>query len=191
MWAGEGAVCLTVGAGDLLGLVSEEIDVARRLFRAVLEDVGAGESRVLRGRRPVELTGTASAHTLDLVRVLEASPLFARVTPEELLHVAQIVREVALRPGSMLFDEADPGALYVLASGAASLETDGAAALRTGPGDTLGVREALAGVSGGRARAETAGFALRIDGEAFLGLLAGDTALLQGIFGALLEHSRP
>ncbi len=191
VWAGEGAVCLTVGAGDLLGLVSEEIDVARRLFRAVLEDVGAGESRVLRGRRPVELTGTASAHTLDLVRVLEASPLFARVTPEELLHVAQIVREVALRPGSMLFDEADPGALYVLASGAASLETDGAAALRTGPGDTLGVREALAGVSGGRARAETAGFALRIDGEAFLGLLAGDTALLQGIFGALLEHSRP
>ena len=91
----------------------------------------------------------------------------------------------------MLFDEADPGALYVLASGEASLETDGGAGLRAGPGDTLGVREALAGMSGGRARAEAAGFALRIDGEAFLDLLAGDTALLQGIFGALLERSRP
>ena len=90
----------------------------------------------------------------------------------------------------MLFDEADPGALYVVASGEVSLETDGAPALRAGPGDTLGVREALAGVSGGRARAEAAGFALRLEGEALLELLAGDTALLQGIFGALLESCR-
>ena len=87
----------------------------------------------------------------------------------------------------MLFDEADPAALYVVASGEASLETDGAPTLRAGPGDTLGVRQALAGVSGGRARAEAAGFALRLEGEALLELLAGDTALLQGIFGALLE----
>jgi hypothetical protein len=190
VWAGEGAVCLTVGAGDLLGLVLEDIDVARRIFRALLEDASV-DSRVLRARRPVEMPGTASAHTLDLVRVLEASPLFARVTAEGLLHLAQIVREVVLRPGSMLFDEADPGALYVLASGEVSLETDGAAALQAGPGDTLGVREALAGVSGGRARATTAGFALRLEGEALLELLAGDTALLQGIFGALIERSRP
>ncbi len=189
VWAGEGAVCLTVGAGDLLGLISEEIDLARRLFRALLEDAAAVDSRVLRARRHVEVTGAASAHTLEAVRLLEASPLFARATPDQLLHLAQIAREVPLRPGSMLFDGADPGALYIVASGEASLETDGAPALRAAPGDTLGVREALAGVSGGRARAEAAGFALRLEGEALLELLAGDSALLQGIFGALLERS--
>jgi ATP/ADP translocase/HEAT repeat protein/CRP-like cAMP-binding protein len=188
VWAGEGAVCLSVGAGDLLGLISEEIDLARRLFRALLEDV-AVDTRVLRARRPVEASGAAGAHTLELVRFLEASPLFARATPDQLLHLAQIARAVSLSPGSMLFDEADPGALYIVASGEASLETDGAPALRAGPGDTLGVREALAGVSAGRARAEAAGFALRLEGEAFLEILAGDTALLQGIFGALLARS--
>jgi CRP-like cAMP-binding protein len=188
VWAGEGAVCLTVGAGDLLGLLSEESALVRRVFRALLEDA-AIDSRVLRARRPIEVLGAAGAQTLEVVRFLEASPLFARATPDQLLHLAQIARELPLRPGSMLFDEADPGALYVVASGEASLEADGAPALRAGPGDTLGVREALAGVSAGRARAEAAGFALRLEGEAFLELLAGDTALLQGIFGALLTRS--
>jgi hypothetical protein len=42
-------------------------------------------------------------------------------------------------------------------------------------------------VSAGRARAVEPGFALRLEGDALLELLAGDTALLQGIFGALLE----
>ena len=77
-------------------------------------------------------SGAAGAHTLKVVRVLEASPLFARAMPDQLLRLTQISREVALGPGSMLFDEADPGALYVLASGEASLDSDGGAALRRG-----------------------------------------------------------
>jgi AAA family ATP:ADP antiporter len=188
-WAGEGAVCLTVGAADLLGLISEEIDVASRLFRAILEGA-ALESRALNSRRPVDVPGAAGAHTLEVVRVLEASPLFARAMPDQLLRLAQISREVALGPGSMLFDEADPGALYVLASGEATLDSDGGTALRAGPGATLGVFEALAGVSRGHARAEAAGVALRLEREALLELLASDTALLQGILGALLERNR-
>jgi CRP-like cAMP-binding protein len=184
VWAGEGAVCLTVGAGDLLGLLAEDGALVRRVFRALLED-SAADCRVLRPRLPVDAPGAAGAQTLEAVQILGASPLFARAAPDQILHLAQIARELPLRPGSMLFDEADPGALYVLASGETSLETDGAPALRAGPGDTLGVREALAGVSGGRARAEAAGLALRIEGLALLELLAGDTALLQGIFGAL------
>ena len=142
-------------------------------------------------RRPVEVAGGGGAQTLEAVRVLEASPLFARATPEQVLRLARIAREVALAPGSVLFDEADPAALYVVASGEATLETEGAPALRAGPGTTMGVHEALGGVGGGRARGEAAGFALRLEGEAFLELLAGDTALLQGVFGALLEALSP
>ena len=51
----------------------------------------------------------------------------------------------------------------------------------------MGVRASLGELSGGRARAEAAGMALRLDGEALLELLAADTALLQGVFFALLE----
>jgi CRP-like cAMP-binding protein len=186
VWAGEGTVCLTLPARDLLGLLSEDSALVRRIFRAVLED-SVADGGVLRPRVAVAAPGVAGAQTLEAVHILGASPLFATATPDQLLRLAEVARDVPLRPGSMLFDEADPGALYVVASGEASLETDGTPALRAGPGDTLGVRQALAGVSGGRARAETAGFALRLEGEALLELLAGDTALLQGIFGALLE----
>jgi hypothetical protein len=189
VWAGEGDVCLTVGARDWLGLLSEESALVQRIFRALLED-SAVDAGALRPRRPVEAAGIAGAQTLEAVHVIEASPVFSRATPEQLLRLAGIAREVRLDPGSMLFDEADPGALYLVTSGEASLERDGVPALRAGPGDTLGVREALAGVSGGRARAEVAGFALRLEGEALLELLRGDTALLQGIFGALIE-ARP
>ena len=184
VWAGEGVVFLTVGAGDLLGLLSEESALVRPIFRALLED-SAVDTRLLRPCQPVEVPGVAGAHTLEAVRFLEASPLFARATPDELLRVAQLAREVPLRPGSMLFDEADPVALYVVAGGHLSLEADGAPTLQAGPGDTLGVRKALAGLGQGRARAEAAGFVLRLEGEAFVELLAGDTALLQGVFGAL------
>ena len=189
VWTGEGVVYLTIGARDLLGLLSEEIALALRLIRALLED-GAVDIRVLRSRQPREAPGPPRAQTLETVRVLEASPLFSRATPDQVLHLAEIAREMPLHPGALLFDDEDPAALYVLASGEVSLEADGAPALRAGPGDTLGIRAALAGVSGGRARVEAPGLALRLEADALLELLAGDTALLQGIFGALLESSK-
>ncbi len=186
--AGEGAVVLTVEAADLLGILSEDIALTRPLFRALLEDSGA-DSRVLRARRPVAAAERAGARTLETVHVLEASPLFSRATPEQLVQLAQAAREVPLAPPNLLLDDADPPAVYVIASGQVSLEQDGGAALLAGPGDTLGVRETLAGVGGTRARAEAAGLAVRIDAEALFELLAADTDLLRGTFGVLLERS--
>jgi hypothetical protein len=186
----DGAVLLTADARDLLGLFSEEITIVRPLFRAILESSGA-DNRVLRASRPPTTEQRALAQTLEAVHVLEASPLFSRATPHQLLQLARSASELPLAPGAALFDEADPVALYVVGSGEVSLESDSAAALRAGPGDTLGTRGALAGVSEGRARAETAGFVLRIEGEALLELLAADTDLLQGMFGVLLERADP
>jgi CRP-like cAMP-binding protein len=185
VWTGEGAVCLAVSARDLLGLLSEEMELACRLARALLEDGGV-DFRVLRSPRPVGAPGAPGAQTLETVRVLEASRLFARATPEQLLRLAHLAREVPLRPGSLLFDEADPAALHVVASGEVSLE-DGGPSLRAGPADTLGTGAALAGIPGGRARVEAPGTALRLEADALLELLAGDSALLQGIFGVLQD----
>jgi CRP-like cAMP-binding protein len=185
-WAGEGAVCLAVGGRDLLGLLGEEGALARAIFRALLEDSGAN-GWVLGPRRSVEAPGHTHALTLEAVHVLEASPLFARATPDQALRLAGIAREVPLAPGSTLFDEADPAAVYVVASGTVTVEAEGVPAVQAGPGATLGVRGALAGQSAGKARGAANGVALRLDGEAFLEILAGDPDLLQGVFGALLE----
>jgi AAA family ATP:ADP antiporter len=185
--AGEGAVCLTIEGPDFLSLLSEDMALTRRLFRALLED---GAVDALRSRRPIEAPSATGAQTLEAVRVLGASPLFARATPEQLLRLAQIAREVPLAADSKLFDEADPAALYVLASGEATVQGDGSAALRVGPGDTLGAGECLGEGRGRRARAATAGMTLRLDGEALREVLAADTALLQGVFGALIENVR-
>ncbi len=186
--AGEGAVVLSLEAGDLLGILSEDVGLTRPLFRALLEDSTA-ESRVLRASGPVPAGEPAGAQTLETVHVLEASPLFSRATAEQLVHLAQVARPVSLTPGALLLDDADPPAVYVLASGEVSVEADGAAGLQAAAGDTLGVRETLAGIGGTRARAETAGLAYRIEAEALFELLAADTGLMQGTFGVLLERA--
>ena len=189
VWAGEGAVFLEVAAGDLLGLVCEDSSLLRRVFRALLSE-STFETRVLRPCRAVEAPGVAGAQTLEVVHVLEGSPLFARATPEQLLHLAQLAREVTLAPGSILFDEPDPGALYVVASGDVTLEGEGRAGASGGAGRHPGRGRGARRPARGPRRGESAGTVLRIDGDALLERLAADTALLQGAFAALLGARR-
>jgi HEAT repeat protein len=187
--AGAGALCLAIGVEELLALVGEDVDLSRALFRAVL---GAG-GVVL---RPREGTGRPAAEspaprTLEVVRVLEACPLFAGATPRQLLDLAQIAREATLAEGTTLLSETDPAALYLVESGRMVVEEEIAGAVDAGPGDTVGARLALAGVRDGRARITSRGAALRIDGVALHALLAGDPALLQSVFVGLRQAGRP
>ena len=68
-----------------------------------------------------------------------------------------------------------------------TLEAEAGASVLAQAGDTLGVRETLAGARGGPARVTVPGQALRIEGDALLELLAEDTDLLQAIFSVLQE----
>jgi HEAT repeat protein/CRP-like cAMP-binding protein len=184
----EGAVYLVVGAHEFLALLSEETDLLRALLRGVLSGVPArGEGRVLRGRPrlPSPPPAEPASRTLEHVRLLAGSPLFARATPEQLLHLAQATREEPLAQDDVLFAEADPAALHVLEDGEVALNGEGGPAVLAGPGDTLGVRETLAGTGGGLARVCAPGRALRLESGALFELLAEDTGLLQGVFSAL------
>jgi len=191
--AGSGAHCLVVGAPELLALLSEDRELTRSLFRAVLADGGVGASPVLRsrGRLEPERAPSDGLRTLARVHLLEASPLFAKAAADQLLRLAQISREVTLVPGAALLDDGGSPALYVLDHGEVTLEDAGEAPTLAGPGDALGVQEVLAGVRGGRAHVTAAGSALRLEGDALLAVLAEDSDLLQGIFGALLEGEGP
>jgi CRP-like cAMP-binding protein len=146
--------------------------------------------------RPREGAGRLAAagpapRTLEVVRLLEASPLFAGATPRQLLDLAQAAREAILQEGTTLLGENDPSALYLVETGRMAVEEEIAGTVDAGPGDIVGARLALAGVRDGRARVTSPGAALRIDGVALHALLAGDPALLQSVFVGLRQAARP
>ncbi|HSD65396.1 MAG TPA: hypothetical protein VLF95_01775, partial [Vicinamibacteria bacterium] len=185
---GEGAVYLVVAAPELLALVSEDGGLLRALLRGALSDAPPGV-RVLRPRLAAAVSTEPTSQTLDHVRLLEGSPLFARATPDQLLALEQVSREQTLVPDALLFPESEPAALHLIADGEVALELAGAPVVARA-GDTLGVLEALAGAPLEPARVTMAGRALRLEGDALLERLAEDTGLLQGLFAALRDVER-
>jgi CRP-like cAMP-binding protein len=187
--AREGAVCVGVSPQELLALLSEDAGLLRALLRGMLGDAPVpSEARVLRRRLESPRSAEpAPSRTLEQIRLLEGSPLFAKATPDQLLRLAEIAREESLAQGALLFEASDPAALHVLEGGEVTLEAEAGASVLAQAGDTLGVRETLAGARGGPARVTVPGQALRIEGDALLELLAEDTDLLQAIFSVLQE----
>ncbi len=179
----EGAVYLVVAAPELLALVSEDSGLLRALLRGALSDAPGGV-RVLRSRLAAPVSGEPTSRTLDQVRLLEGSPLFAKATPDQLLTLEQVSREQTLVQDAVLFPESEPAALYIVADGEVSLEVAGAPIVAHA-GDTLGVVETLAEAPLVPARVTVAGRALRLEGDALVERLAEDTGLLQGLFSTL------
>jgi CRP-like cAMP-binding protein len=175
----EGAVCLVVGAQELLALIAEDGALLRALLHGAVED-GRGHARVLRSRLASPRPAEPASRTLEQIRLLEESPLFAKATPDQFLRLAEIARETPLVEGAVLFEEADPAALHVVEDGEVAL-ADGSPAL-AGAGDTLGALETLTGAPPGPARVTAPGRALRIEAEALFELLADDADLLRGTF---------
>jgi CRP-like cAMP-binding protein len=175
----EGVICLVVGAPELLALVAEDGGLLRALFRGALAGAG-NEAKVLRSRllpgRPAE----SASRTLEQIRLLEGSPLFAKATPDQLLCLAEIAREVPLAQDAVLGEESDPAALHFIDEGEVALG-DGSPVL-AGAGDTIGALETLSGAPAVPARATAAGRALRLEADSLFERLADDTDLLQGIF---------
>jgi AAA family ATP:ADP antiporter len=179
----EGAVCLVLGAPELLALVAEDGGLLRALLRGAFADGPArGEARVLRSRLPSPRPAAPASRTLDAIRLLEGSPLFGKATPDQLLRLAGIARETPLAQGTALFEESDSAVLHVIEDGEVTLEAEASVLARAG--DTLGVFETLAGAPVGTARVTAPGRALRIEADALFELLAEDTDLLQGIYSA-------
>jgi len=179
----EGAVCLVVGAQEFLALVAEDGELLRALLRGALEEL-RGEARVLRSRLSSPRAAGPASRTLDAIRLLEGSPLFAKATPDQLLRLAGIAREEPLAQDAVLFGESDPAALHVVEEGEVALDAAGGSPTVAGAGDTLGAPETLAGAAAVAARVTAPGRALRVEAEPLFELLAEDTDLLQAVFSA-------
>jgi HEAT repeat protein/CRP-like cAMP-binding protein len=185
------AVCLTLRSDEFLTMLSDNIVLAKGLFRMFLDAPKARRWRTAYiGTAKVEpRSGRSSTlQPLEKVLLLRQNPLFERATVNQLLALATITREVTLSPGGVLINENDPPALYYVIDGEVRLEADGAGPIVAGPGSAIGISETLAGVSLKRRGIVTCeGHALHLDHEELFDVLADHIDLLQGLFSGLLE----
>ena len=194
----EGLFQVLVGrsaSGDrliLTGAAGDEVSLLAKLLTA--ESASAGARLMSKGARGGEIARLAAGGLTPVQRVLVLGriPLFSRVSAEEMLYLASIVREVTLVAGQTLVEEADPPALCIVLSGEVSLEaptgTRAGEPVVAKPGDAIGVFETLAGVSiGRRANVVSDGIALQISHDDLFDLLAHRPALLRQFFGALFS----
>ena len=124
--------------------------------------------------------------------VLKTIPVFSEVSPEEIIPLAAVATEVCLTPGTLLFAEEDPPALYAVLSGELAIEPSvNGKCFHAGPMDIVGIFETLAGMDfASRARVLREGRALRIDREDLFDLLSHRSGLLRQVFSALFR-ARP
>ncbi len=198
----EAAICLSLTTEEFLSLLSENVELAQGIFRQLIEvggstfDTNAPDSgdrvewqRVLHGRLPNELEQRISAglQPVDLVLLLQTSPLLARAATPQLLELAGIARPVALTRGSDPLVGLEPSILVVL-TGSVRIEHDGRDVETADGGDIVGIAETLGGFPfTSRAEVVADGQGLRFTRSELFDVLADNIDLLQGIFSGLLR----
>jgi HEAT repeat protein/CRP-like cAMP-binding protein len=198
------AICLSLTTEEFLSLLSENVEIAQGIFRLLIETGGEsfetsaatpGErvkwQSVLHGRISPDLERRVSQglQPVDLVLLLQTSPLLARATSAQLVALAEVARPVTLKVGADPLVGLEPSILVIL-TGSVRIERDGSAPEIADAGDIVGVAETLGGFAfANRAEVVTEGKALRYTRTELFDLLADNIDLLQGIFSGLL-HGR-
>jgi CRP-like cAMP-binding protein len=128
---------------------------------------------------------------IEKVLVLQRVPLFSRVSADEMRLLAELARTVPLEPGTSLFPESAPPALWVVISGEVSIKGAGAGPSGTftaGAGDVLGAISTMAGRPLGMSgQAVRRGVALHLDREDLFALLGERPELLRQIFSGIFR----
>jgi CRP-like cAMP-binding protein len=184
-------IALSLTTEEFLSLLSENVEIASGIFRLMADrrDRGGG-STVVRGSIPSVLKSKIEAgglQSLDLILLLQTSPILGRATANQLVGLAEIAHPVELTMGSDPLAGSDRSTLVVI-NGAVRIEQDRAQPEVAGPGDLVGIYETLGAVSlPVRVEVTTAGRGLRFDRAEVLDVLADDVGLLRGMFSALLR----
>ena len=196
-------VTVAVTRDELLGQLTGSTDFVRGLFRTILESASATLTpAIVPGKAHPELAhpDIDSLTPIQRMLALQQIPIFASLPSEEIAELAKIARTVPFRTGDTLSDEADPPVCCIVMSGSLSLQDlrAGGERGRAQAGDAVGLFETLAGTTRGhldraplRLTVEESGTALRLERDELFDLIGQRPGLLQHLFSALFERSRP
>jgi AAA family ATP:ADP antiporter len=199
-------VTLSAPADAVQALLADNTDLVEGLFRTLLEAApadAADRRTVIKGAdlQDLQTLATGGLSAVEKVLVLQAVPVFARVSAEELVQVASIARETRLEAGAPVAAAGDAASIIAVVTGELAVEPAAqdprdpgprAQLLSAGPGDLVGVYETMAGLPFGRAIHVTrGGSALTIERGDFFDLAGQRPALLQQMFGALFRSRAP
>jgi CRP-like cAMP-binding protein len=185
------SVALVMPAEDFRGLLSANIELAQGLFRTLLDPSrsGPGSEGVSIGKRSPAFRYQERGEPLKTVEkalLLQTIPIFSRATGEEIYEVAAIARETGRENGSTLLQPGKEAAIVLVLAGAIRLSSPEGELSTVSPGESLGVRETLAGSPWPvTATVAGAGRFLQLDREPLFDLLADRLDLLHGVFTAI------
>jgi hypothetical protein len=189
------AICLSLQNEQLLGLLSENTELAQGVFRMLLDTHGGMSWKQVVpdvAHPPPAARLRDGLQPIEKVLILEEMPVFSRASSEQLAALSGVTREVKLVEGDVLFGTGDEPAIHIVLEGELALEPmGGGTPLAAGPGDATGIYETLGGLDATewRGHVTRGGTALRVEREALFDLLADQIDLLQGLFAALQRQS--
>jgi hypothetical protein len=190
------AICLALRSDQMLGLLSENSELAQGLFRLLLErPEGAAWQAVVRGT--LEHAGSIrpadGLQPIERILVVEEMPIFSRASSAQVSGIAAIGCDAPLKAGDVLVKDGDPPAIFIVITGEIALEPiAGGPPLTAGPGDMIGVYDTLGGAESTSVRVHVtdSGLALRIDREPLFDLITDHIELLQSLGSALIHERR-
>jgi CRP-like cAMP-binding protein len=188
------AVSLVLTVEELRTLMADNTDLVSGLFATLAERVEEPDRPVhpTKGAAELEQLAVNGLAPIEKILALQRAPIFARVSADEMQHLAGIATTVSMTAGSPLFPESAPPALWLLLTGEVSLESSaGGPAVTARGGDIIGSVNTMAGRSLGRsADVVRSGVALKIDREDLFDLLGERPELLRQMFAGLFRRER-
>jgi ATP:ADP antiporter, AAA family len=188
------AVSLVLTVEELRTLLADNTDLVSGLFATLAERVEEPDRPVhpTKGAAELEQLAVNGLAPIDKILALQRAPIFARVSADEMQHLAGIATTITMTAGAPLFPESAPPALWLLLTGEVSLESSaGGPAVSARGGDIIGSVNTMAGRSLGRsADVVRSGIALRIDRENLFDLLGERPELLRQMFAGLFTRER-
>jgi ATP:ADP antiporter, AAA family len=188
------AVTLALTVEELRTLLADNTDLVGGLF-ATLADLGQEGDRPVyptNAARELEQLANGGLTAIDRVFALQYVPIFARISAEEMTHLAAIAAPVQMKEGKVLFPESAPAAVWLALTGEVVLESSTTAPVTARGGDIIGSINTMAGKSLGRSgKVVRSGVALRIDHDQMFDVMGDRPDLLRQMFAGIFRRERP
>jgi CRP-like cAMP-binding protein len=185
-------VTLVLSVEELRTLLSENTDLVIGLFTTLAEPGEATEGLVHHTPAAGEFEAFAAdgLAPVEKVLALQRVPVFSRVSAEEMRFLTEAAQAVTMTPGTPLFVESSPPAIWFLLSGEIQLESSsGAPPLAATGGDVIGSISTMAGKGIGRTgKVIRGGLALKLERDDIFAQTSERPELLRQLFAGLFRN---